>query len=99
MLVAQDIWTICFHNFLILANSSFYMNEPSKGTDCLQKSFDGIFILSDKVELSADLFTAVTGETAIFLMFQKHLLLAENECAFLIIQSAVFVQTNLKILP
>ncbi len=33
----------------LLANSSFYMNEPLKGTDCLQKSFDGIFILPDKV--------------------------------------------------
>ncbi len=26
-----------------------YINEPLKGTDCLQKSFDGIFILPDKV--------------------------------------------------
>ncbi len=50
-------------------------------------------------ELSAALFTAVTGETAIFLTFQKHLLLAENECAFTIIQSVVFVQTNAKIHP
>ncbi len=41
--------------------------------------------------MSAALFTAVTGETTIFFMFQKHLLLAENECAFSIIQSAVFV--------
>ncbi len=40
------------------------------------------------------LFTAVTEETTIFLTSQKHLLLAENECAFSIIQSAVFVQTN-----
>ncbi len=38
-----------FHTFLILFNSIFYMNEPLKGTDCIQKSFDGIFILSDKV--------------------------------------------------
>ncbi len=37
------------HTFLILTNSSFYMNEPLKGTDCIQKSFDGIFILPDKV--------------------------------------------------
>ncbi len=35
--------------FLILANSSFYMNEPLKGTNCLQKSLNGIFILPDKV--------------------------------------------------
>ncbi len=26
-----------------------YMNVSLKGTDCLQNSFDGIFILSDKV--------------------------------------------------
>ncbi len=45
------------------------------------------------------LFTAVTEETTIFLTSQKHLLLAENECAFSIIQSAVFVQTNAKIHP
>ncbi len=38
-----------FHTFLILANSSFYMNEPLKGTDCLQKMFHGISILPDKV--------------------------------------------------
>ncbi len=38
-----------FSHFLILADSSFYMNEPLKGTDCLQKSFDGIFIWLDKV--------------------------------------------------
>ncbi len=78
------------------------MNEPLKGTNCLQKSFDGIFILPDLsiiYELSAALFTAVIGETAIFLTFQKHLLLAENECALSIIQSAVFVQTNAKIHP
>ncbi len=46
--------------------------------------------------MSTALFTAVTGETAIFLM---HLLLAENEFAFSIIQSAVVVQTNAKIHP
>ncbi len=45
------------------------------------------------------MFTAVTGETAIFMMLQKHLLLAENECAISIIQSAVFVQTSAKIHP
>ncbi len=28
----------------------FYMNVSVKGTDCLQNSFDGTFILSDKVE-------------------------------------------------
>ncbi len=27
----------------------FYMSVSLKGTDCLQNSFDGIFILSDKV--------------------------------------------------
>ncbi len=27
----------------------FYMKEPMKGTDCLQKSFDGVFILPDRV--------------------------------------------------
>ncbi len=27
-----------------------YMNVSLKGTDCLQNSFDGIFILPDKVE-------------------------------------------------
>ncbi len=37
------------HTFLILTNSSFYMNEPLKGTNCLQKSLDGIFMLPDKV--------------------------------------------------
>ncbi len=74
------------HTFLILPNSSFCMNEPLKGTDCIQKRFDGILILPDKLssiyELSTALFAAVTGETAIFLTFQRHLLLAENECAF-----------------
>ena len=49
--------------------------------------------------MSTALFTAVIGETTIFLTFQKHLLLVENECAFSIIQSAVFVQTNAKIHP
>ncbi len=34
-----------FHTFLIIPNSSFYMNKPLKRTDCL----DGIFILPDKV--------------------------------------------------
>ncbi len=72
-----------FHTFLILANSNFYMIKSLKGTDCIQKSFDCILILPDKVpKLSAALFTVVTKETAKFLMFQKHLLLAENECAF-----------------
>ncbi len=37
------------HTFLTLTNSSFYMNEPLKGTDCLQKSIDGIFMLPDQV--------------------------------------------------
>ncbi len=37
------------HTFLILTNSSFYTNEPLKETDCIQKSFDCIFILPDKV--------------------------------------------------
>ncbi len=42
------------------------MNVSLKGTDCLQKRFDDIFILSDKVAFmsGAALFTAVTGETA-----------------------------------
>ncbi len=53
MLVTQ--WTFLInigyilHAFLILTNSSFYMNEPLKGTDCLQKSLDGVSILPDKV--------------------------------------------------
>ncbi len=33
----------------VCVNSSFYKNEPLKGTDFLQKSFDGIFILPDKL--------------------------------------------------
>ncbi len=37
------------HTFLILLNSSFHLNEPLKGTDCIQKSFDGILIWPDKV--------------------------------------------------
>ncbi len=45
------------------------------------------------------MFTAVTGKTSIFLTFQKHFLLAENECAFSMIQSVVFVQTIAKIHP
>ncbi len=39
------------------------MNQPLKGNDCLQKRFDGIFILPDKVlyyELGTALFTAIT---------------------------------------
>lgn len=77
------------------------MKHSLKGTDCLQKSLGGILILSDKVAFmsSAALFTAVAGETAVFLMFQKRLLLAENQCAFSIIPSAVFVHTNAKIHP
>ncbi len=42
-------YRIFFHTFLILTSSSFYLNEPLKGTDCLQKSFNGIFMLPDKV--------------------------------------------------
>lgn len=42
---------------------------------------------------------AITGETAIFLLFQKCHLQAENELAFLISPSTVFVQTNVKINP
>ena len=44
----------------------FYMNVSLKGTDCFQKSFDGIFILSDKEAFisAAPLIIAVTGETA-----------------------------------
>ncbi len=42
---------------------------------------------------------AVTGETAIFLPFQKRHLMAENALSFLISQSAVFVQTNVTINP
>ncbi len=73
-----------FHTFLILANSGFYINEHLKWTDCLQKCFDGIFILPDKVsfELSTALFSAVTRATAIFMTFQKYLLLAENAILF-----------------
>ncbi len=37
------------HTFVILANSSFYKNEPLKATDCIQKSLDGIFMLPDKL--------------------------------------------------
>ncbi len=37
------------HTFIILTHLSFYKNESLKGTDCLQKSFDGIFIVPDKV--------------------------------------------------
>ncbi len=47
-------------------------------------------------EHSAVLFTVVIGETAIFLPFQKHHLVAENES---VSPSAVFVQTNAKIHP
>ncbi len=32
-----------------------YMNVSLKGTDCLQNSFDGIFILSDKVAFMSEL--------------------------------------------
>ncbi len=31
-----------FHTFLVLPNLSFDINEPLKGTDCIQKSFDVI---------------------------------------------------------
>ncbi len=53
MLVTQQ-WTFLvnigyIHTFLILTDSSFYKNAPLKGTNCLQKNFDGIFILPDKV--------------------------------------------------
>ncbi len=41
------------HTFLILTNSSFYKNEPLKGTDCFKKSFDGIFIWPDKVSFKS----------------------------------------------
>ncbi len=39
--------TTCFK---INAARVFYMNVSVKETDCLQNSFDGTFILSDKVE-------------------------------------------------
>ncbi len=54
MLVTHE-WTCLinidyiFLTFLILTHLSFYKNELQKGTDCLQKSFDGIFISPDKV--------------------------------------------------
>ncbi len=39
-----------FRTFVILFIFIFiYMNGPLKGTNCIQKSFDGIFILPDKV--------------------------------------------------
>ncbi len=47
-----NIGYIFLNTFLIFANSSFYMKEPLKGivfSDCLQKNFDGILILPDKV--------------------------------------------------
>ncbi len=81
-----------FHTFLILANSSLYMNEPLKGTDCLQKSFDDILILPEKVSFMSR--APLCLQTAIFLTFQNHLLLAENGSAFSIIQSAVFGENS-----
>ncbi len=53
--LVTHLWTFLInigyilHTFLILTNSNLYMNEPLKGTDCLQKSFDAIFMLPDKV--------------------------------------------------
>ncbi len=91
------------HTFLILTNSSFYITEPPKGTDYLQKSLDGIFILPDKVSFMSwallCLHPLPGKPLATFLMFQKHLLLAENECAFTIIQSAVLFRPMRKIHP
>ncbi len=48
---------------------------------------------------SADLFTEVAGETALFLLFHKHHLLADSKFTFSFSVSAVFVQINAKIGP
>ncbi len=52
-----------------------------------------------KVRCCTALYTAVTWKISIFLPFQKRHLLAENELAFSISLSAVFVQTKDKIDP
>ncbi len=60
------------------------MNLSLKGTDCPQKSFDGIFILSDKAAFIRGALLCVQplpGKPP-FLLLQKRLLLAENEFAF-----------------
>ncbi len=60
----------------------FYMNVSLKGTNCLQKCFDGIFILSDCSMSAALLCVQPLPGKPLFLPLQKHLLLAENDFAF-----------------
>ncbi len=82
-----------FHTFVILANSSFYMNEPLKGTDCIQKSFNGIFMLPDKLSFMSWALLCLQPLPGEPLYFWRSKLLAENECIF---KNTVFVQTNAK---
>ncbi len=65
----------------------FYMNVSLKETDCLQKSFDGVFILSGKVAFTSTALLCLQPLPGkpLFLPLRKRLLLAENEFAFSII--------------
>ncbi len=60
------------------------MNVSLKGTECLQKSFDGIFILSDKAAFMRETVLCVQPLPGklMFLPPQKRLLLAENKLTF-----------------
>ncbi len=68
------------------ATRVIYMSVFLKGTDCLQNSFDGIFILSDKVAFMRELLRLQPLlRKPLVLPLSKRLLLAENQIAFSII--------------
>ncbi len=51
--IYAHVYALNTHEHCMFQNQNaarvIYMNVSLKGTDCLQNSFDGIFILSDKV--------------------------------------------------
>ncbi len=66
------------------------VNGSLKGTDSLEKRFDGIFILSDKVAFVSAVLLCVQllPWKPLFQPLQKRLLLAENQFAFSISPSS-----------
>uniref|UniRef100_A0A673M014 Arf-GAP with GTPase, ANK repeat and PH domain-containing protein 1-like n=1 Tax=Sinocyclocheilus rhinocerous TaxID=307959 RepID=A0A673M014_9TELE len=77
--IKPGVDTCCWHTSRV-----FYMNVSLKGIDCLQKSFDGIFILSDKVAFmsGAALITAVTREPANFITLKAPPAGRQSVCIF-----------------
>ncbi len=58
---------VLFHTFLIFANSRFYMNEPLKRTNCLQKSFDSVWGWDKRMDaLHLSVFHSVSESARLF---------------------------------